>query len=168
MANAVSNSSPLILLAKTRALDILTFFYDKIFIPPAVHHQVVEEGLNNAHVDALLIKKLEDDQKIIVQPGFQHVLQGQQFINNNLHPGEVDAIELALAIKVDVILLDDDEARKIARACNLPVKGTLGLLVDYTKAGKIGKDAALKILGELSRLMYLSADLYQFVEHALK
>jgi predicted nucleic acid-binding protein len=168
MRIAVSNSSPLILLAKVNALDILTFFFDKIYIPPAVHREVMDEGTENAHADSILIKKLVDDHKIIVKSDFKHTLQEQPYSNHSLHPGEVDAIELAISIKGDVILLDDEEARKIARSYNLHVKGTLGLLIDYNKAGQVDMGGALKLLDGLNKIMYMSADLYRLVESNLK
>ena len=168
MRLAVSNSSPLILLAKTRALEILTFFYDMIYIPPAVYNEVVEAGIARAYPDALLIKNLLDEGKIIVKSDFQHSLQGLRDSNDTLHPGEVDAIELAVALEGNVILLDDEEARIIARSFNLHVKGTLGLLVDYFNANQIDRDDALKLLNELNKIMYLSADLYNLIESHLK
>jgi predicted nucleic acid-binding protein len=164
MRIAVSNSSPLILLAKTRALDILTHFFDVIYIPSYVHHEVVEEGMINGYADALLVKNLVDSKKIIVKSNFPHALQSKGIPIHGLHPGEVDAIDLALSFKGNTILLDDEEARKIARALGLVVKGTLGLLIDYNKAGKMDKDQALKKLEELNKLMYLSGDVYHIVE----
>jgi predicted nucleic acid-binding protein len=159
MREAVSNSSPLILLAKVGALDILTFFFDKIYIPPEVHREVIEADKENAHVDAVLIKKLVDDQKIVVKSDFQHPLREKTYSFHSLNPGEMDALE---------ILLDDEEARKIARSFNLHVKGTLGLLIDYYKAGQVDKGGALKLLDGLNKIMYMSADLYRLVESNLK
>jgi len=168
MRVAISNSSPLIFLAKINALEILDFFYDKIYIPSVVYHEVVEEGMENIHPDAILIKNLVDEHKIIVKSDFQHILQAQGYANNALHPGELEALELALTLQGDVILLDDEEARKIGRAFNLRVKGTIGLLMDYNGAGKIDKVEALRLLDELNKLMYLSGDLYRFIEGNLK
>jgi uncharacterized protein len=167
MRIAVSNSSPLILLGKIGALNILPYFFDKIYIPPEVHREVIEEDKDNMHVDAMLIKKMVDDHKIIVKSDFKHPLREHNFPNTSLHPGEVDAIELAISMMHEVILLDDEEARKIARSFNLHVKGTLGLLIDYYKAGQVDKDGALKLLDGLNKIMYMSADLYRLVESNL-
>jgi predicted nucleic acid-binding protein len=103
---AVRNGSPL------GALDIIVCFFDKIYIPPAVYREVVEEDKENAHVDAIL----------------------QHYSTNSLHHGELEALELALSINDTVVLLDDEGTRRIARSFNLHVKGTLGLLIDYNKA----------------------------------
>ncbi|MBN2152204.1 MAG: hypothetical protein JW839_12205 [Candidatus Lokiarchaeota archaeon] len=167
MRIAVSNSSPLILLAKTRALDILTHFFDTIYIPSYVHREVVEDGMMNGYADALLVKNLVDSKKIIVASDFPHVLLGKGIVLHGLHPGEVEALDLALSFKGDTILLDDEEARKIARTLGLVVKGTLGMLIDYNKAGRMDKDQALKKLEELNKIMYLSGDVYRIVENSL-
>ena len=166
MRIAVSNSSPLILLAKTRAMDILTHFYDVIYIPPAVHHEVVEEGMASGYADTLLVKNLVDTKRIVVKSDYPHALQNKSMALHSLHPGEIDTIELALSFQGGITLLDDEEARKIARAFGLAVKGTLGLLIDYNKAGKVDKVQALKKLDELNRIMYLSADIYHLVENS--
>ncbi len=164
MRIAVSNASPLILLAKVGALGILTFFFDKIFIPPAVYRETVGESMEETHADALLIKNLVDEQRIVVKVDFRHVLDEKGFSSSNLHPGELEALELALSLSDEkVVLLDDEEARKIARSFNLHVKGTLGLLIDYRKAGQVDKPGALILLDELNKIMYMSADLYREV-----
>nr|MDO8088699.1 hypothetical protein [Candidatus Sigynarchaeum springense] len=169
MRIAVSNASPLILLAKVGALGILTFFFDKILIPPTVHKEVTNEGHEQIHPDAILIKKLVDEQRIVVRADFQHVLTERRFSSSNIHPGELEALELALSLKDEkIILLDDEEARKIARSFNLHVKGTLGLLIDYRKAKQVDKPGALVLLDELNKIMYLSADLYRVVEKNLQ
>jgi len=43
MPDAVSDSSPLIHLAKIEALEIISRLYSRILIPPAVWREVVEE-----------------------------------------------------------------------------------------------------------------------------
>jgi predicted nucleic acid-binding protein len=44
MPDAVSDSSPLIHLAKIEALEIISRLYSRILIPPAVWREVVEES----------------------------------------------------------------------------------------------------------------------------
>jgi uncharacterized protein len=50
-----------------------------------------------------------------------------------LDAGEIAAITLALATKVDVLLIDERKGRAAARELNLPVAGLLGELI-YGKA----------------------------------
>jgi predicted nucleic acid-binding protein len=44
MPEAVSDSSPLIHLAKIEVLELISRLYSRILIPPAVWREVVEEG----------------------------------------------------------------------------------------------------------------------------
>jgi len=45
-------------------------------------------------------------------------------------PGERTAIALGLELDPDLVLLDDQEGRRIARAHDLTVTGTIGVLVE--------------------------------------
>jgi predicted nucleic acid-binding protein len=46
-----------------------------------------------------------------------------------LHPGEAEAIALALEIKADYLLIDEREGRTLARQLGLPITGVLGVLL---------------------------------------
>ncbi|HEY0088931.1 MAG TPA: hypothetical protein VGB37_08810 [Candidatus Lokiarchaeia archaeon] len=50
----------------------------------------------------------------------------------------------------------------------LKVKGTLGILIDLVKSGYLELKNALQYLKELNSIMYLSSDVYNFVEEKLK
>ena len=56
-----------------------------------------------------------------------------KFLTEKLHKGEAEAIALALELKADLInliILDDKKARRIAKSLELNVIGTLGILID--------------------------------------
>jgi predicted nucleic acid-binding protein len=52
-----------------------------------------------------------------------------------LDTGEAEAIVLALSENIGVVLLDEQEARAVARRMNLTVVGTIGLLIWARKRG---------------------------------
>ncbi|AIY89564.1 hypothetical protein GACE_0512 [Geoglobus acetivorans] len=54
-----------------------------------------------------------------------------------LDEGEAEAIVLALEESADLILLDDYEARRVARSFGLSVTGTVGILVRAKREGKV-------------------------------
>jgi predicted nucleic acid-binding protein len=45
-----------------------------------------------------------------------------------LHAGEIEAMELALGLQAELIILDERLARKIAKAQGLNIVGTVGIL----------------------------------------
>ena len=55
-----------------------------------------------------------------------------------LHRGEEEAILLAEALRVDVLLMDEQTGRNVALSRNLPVSGTLGVLERADTLGFIG------------------------------
>ncbi|RLE90722.1 MAG: DUF3368 domain-containing protein, partial [Thermoprotei archaeon] len=57
MQIAVSNTGPLIWLAKVEALYILRNFYREIIIPEAVYREAVRQGLAKGYRDAERIKE---------------------------------------------------------------------------------------------------------------
>ncbi|MHA1521323.1 MAG: hypothetical protein ACTSVZ_04690 [Promethearchaeota archaeon] len=164
----MSNSSPLILLAKVDQLELLFTIFDKIFIPSEVFQEVVVKGKKKGQLDAFLVEEKVNEGKIEIKEIDITKIKFPHLKNNYLHPGELDAINLALSLSEDVILLDDEEARVFARALGLQVKGTLGLLIDFKKFELIDEKEAQDILQRLNSLMYLSGDLYYFVQNQLK
>lgn len=55
----------------------------------------------------------------------------------DLGPGESQVLMLALEMPGSIALLDDGLARRVAIARGIPIKGTLGLLLDAKRAGHI-------------------------------
>lgn len=51
--------------------------------------------------------------------------------------GEREAIQLALELNADIVLMDETEGRHIAEGLHLQVRGTLGVLERGAKLGKI-------------------------------
>ena len=62
-----------------------------------------------------------------------------------------------------VALLDDEPIRAFAKTLGIPIRGTLGILLEAVEAGQISRGEALEALDRLSEIMYLSAELYRLV-----
>jgi predicted nucleic acid-binding protein len=56
---------------------------------------------------------------------------------NDLGPGEAQVLMLALEHDEAIVILDDGLARRVAEMLEIPLTGTLGLLLDAKKAGLI-------------------------------
>ena len=165
MRIAVSNSGPLIHLAKVGLIDFLLRLFDKILIPESVYDEVVIKGKEKGHSDALIIEQAILDNKIEVK---KVEIGNEEFISSKLHQGELKAIKLTFNSKTKLILLDDEEARIFARSLKLNVKGTLGSLIDFVIEGYMDVENALNYLRELNSIMYLSSDVYNLVRDELK
>jgi predicted nucleic acid-binding protein len=119
----VFDTSPLILLAKTRRLDVLDRLYDEILIPNGVIREVrAKPAEEAAHIEALLSKPM-----VNVQVAAKDVLEG---IPRDLGSGEREAIALGLDTEADLVVLDDQQGRIVGRRKGLVVTGTVGVLVE--------------------------------------
>jgi len=161
---AISNAGPLIHLAKAGLLDYLFTLFDQVIIPKTVYEEVVVVGKQNGHIDAIIIEQAIKNNKIYIN---KEPIKSIDLVYPNLHKGEKEAIELAIQLNENVVLLDDEEARLVARKYNLKVKGTLGVLIELTKRKLIDSQSALQYLRKLNSIMYLSSDLYARVEDIL-
>ena len=166
MTEIISNSSPLIFLARIGKLEYLFSLFKYILIPPEVYNETIERGLEKGYPDAILLQQVYNKGLIKIRtPITISVLLKN---NNNIHLGEIEAISLALEMKDSVILLDDEEVRIFARNMGIKVKGTLGILVENYNTQLISKDEAKKSLILLNELMYLSGEVFEFILRLLE
>ena len=152
MPKVVCNSSPLIHLAKVGKLELLKGYFTEISIPEAVYRECVIDGKDRE--DAKRIEnaawiRVVDIKNIDLKKAFNTVLD----------EGESEAIVLALQESADLILLDDYEARELARTYGMKITGTIGLLIKAKYEGDISSiDEMLKKLRRTG--FWLSDDLY--------
>lgn len=152
MPKVVCNSSPLIHLAKIGKLELLKDYFTEISIPEAVYRECVIDG------------KDREDAKRIENAAWIRVVDIKNIdlkkaLNTVLDEGESEAIVLALQESADLILLDDYEARELARTYGLKITGTIGLLIKAKYEGDISSiDEMLKKLRRTG--FWLSDDLY--------
>jgi predicted nucleic acid-binding protein len=157
MKIAVSNSGPLIHLATINQLELLFNLFEKILIPPSVYQETVEQGIKDGFLDARRIKREIELERIEIKPVPQNV---ESVENSKLHQGETDAITLALNSEEKIILLDDEEARLLARIYDLNVKGTIGVIIENVNLGFISAKEGKKLLRSVNQIMYLSSDVF--------
>jgi hypothetical protein len=156
-----SNSGPLIHLAQIRELSLLKELFGEVLITDAVKGEVVKE---KEHSDVVLIENA-------IQEGWIRVVKssgGRRFSRFGIHDAEASLISYAIKENIGVILLDDDAARELARTLDLKVRGSIGVVIESLKKGKISKVRALKILDELNRIMYLSSEVYKIARDTIE
>ena len=111
MRKVVVNSTPLIILCKIGRLDILQKLYHEIFIPTAVYREVtvvedsaciqIKNALEWVHVES--IREYTD----------------KKMYKAKLHDGEVEVMILAQEQKADLVIIDDNAAKKTAKYLGL-------------------------------------------------
>jgi len=115
----VSDTSCLIALSKIQHLELLYKLYEDVFTTSLVIQEFGEELPE-------WIKQIDpkDIQK-------QHLLELQ------IDKGEASAINLALEISAELVILDDFKARKVAQRLKLNITGTLGIIIKAKKTDLI-------------------------------
>lgn len=154
----VSNSGPLIHLAKIDKLILLKELFDEVIIPLQVKIEVVDAGKKEGMGDAFLIEGEIENGWIIIDgiiTDFEDIAR-----NVGIDEGEAAAIMLARKMKKP-ILLDDLAARRFAIGLGLEVTGSIGVLLKCTKLKMLPDREALDCLEKLARIMWLSVDVYE-------
>jgi predicted nucleic acid-binding protein len=124
----VGDASPLIILSKLGRLSLLIDLYELILIPQAVYEEAVVAGLREGHVDAIAIDHLVRLGHISVQ---SVRLSGQEKEwMHTIDSGEAEVIALARKNDANLALIDNAHARRAARALGVPVRGTVGILLE--------------------------------------
>jgi predicted nucleic acid-binding protein len=118
----VSNSSPLIALARLSYLDLLHSLYNEILIPQAVYQEVVQTGKGREGAAAV-----EAAPWITVQTVQDSV--AVELLRDQLDRGESEAIVLAMEGKAQLLLIDEARGRRIAQSRGLTHVGTVGVIV---------------------------------------
>ena len=127
MRKVIVNSTPLIALAKSGQLDLLKRLYGRIVIPEAVYREVTEKN------DVVSQRIGEAEEWIEIRRVDPNV--DRRMYRAKLHEGEVEVMLLAQDMRADVVVIDDDAARKTAEYLGLPLTGTLGVLIKAKKRG---------------------------------
>ena len=119
-------------MAKLGCFDLLNKLFRRVYISAEVHHEVVIAGAGLP--GALEVGKAEwVEVKELQKP--EDLLTAQQMYA--LGVGELSAILLAKELHADAVLVDDYNARKLARADGLQVRGSLGLLETFYLRGHL-------------------------------
>ncbi len=148
----VSNSSPLIALAKIGRLNLIGY---EIIIPKAVFEEITRARREYA-------RELYNwgRNRVSVVKNRRAV----EYLELVLDRGEAEVIVLAEEIEAGAVLIDDLKGRKTAMLRGLTVIGTIGVLLDAKERGLV--DDVKPLLDELIRKkIRISRELYN---HALE
>ena len=153
MRKVILNSTPLIILSKIGELEILKNSYVEIIIPRAVFEEVTrkndlakEKILNSEWIKILEVQDKSD----------------RKIYQAKLHDGEVEVMMLAKEISADLLIIDDNAAKKTAKFLGFKVTGTLGILIK-AKAEKIISEVRPILEKMLAEKFYISDKILNLV-----
>lgn len=153
--STVSNTSPLIWLAKIGKLRLLKDLFGTVNVTEQIYKEAVEKGLDEGFSDALVIKDAYDQGWIKIMSLEEKDNQTCQSIIKNtfeLHVGEAQAIVLARKMGKDTLLLiDDSSGRAFAEAWGVKVKGTLYVIMAAKHKGFLNDAEAKETVLSLVR-----------------
>lgn len=148
----VSNSGPLIHLARIGRLNLLKELFGEVVIPFTVKQEVVDRGKEEGMADAFLIENEIRNGWIVVDQGTIMADLYEIAERAGIDIGEVAAIMLARR-KGCSILVDDLAARRFAVGMGLEVIGSIGVLIRAAKVRKVSKNDAPDAVDKLARVM---------------
>ena len=156
MPRVIVNSTPLIVLSNINYLHLLKDLYKDIYIPQAVYDEVtakndsacqqIKNNLNWIH-----ICKIQDQSQ-------------KRMYQAKLHDGEVEVMILAQENQnKDLVIIDDNSAKKTAKYLGLTVTGSLGVILKAKKQGLI--HSVITLMNQLIQNgFYITPEVYDFVK----
>ena len=118
----IANSTIFIGLAKIGKLHLLQKIFSKVYIPKEVHKELTLKGQNKpgSHIikESKWIECKAPKDKALVN-----------LLLSNLEKGEAEVLALAKELNADLLLLDEEKARKAAQLAGFKVMGIVGLLI---------------------------------------
>jgi predicted nucleic acid-binding protein len=126
----ISDSTVFIGLAKIEKLSLLSNIFQKVYVPEAVYNEVVEKGRKKPGAKEvreslwIIKKKVSDNTQV-------------NLLMVSLERGEAETLVLAKEMEADIILLDEEKARKSAVLAGFKVIGLIGILIIAKQMGLI-------------------------------
>jgi predicted nucleic acid-binding protein len=123
------NASPLILLARAGLLELLQLASAKVVVPEAVAREIERRGPGDVTSNALARTRWLER---VAPPPVPAVIQAW-----DLGEGESSVLAWAHAQPGTLAIIDDLAARRCAASLQIPVRGTLGLVLVAKQRGVI-------------------------------
>ena len=169
ISDVLCDAGPLIAMSKINRLEILAELYGEILVPRPVYDEVVTSGLAMGASDAKTMRLFLQNQKwpiVDISPAILASYKPSVI----LHAGERAVLALAKTLRHPLVLLDDEVARSEARRLGLPVRGTLGILVQAYREKILTSSQTGFLINEISirRDIWISSKLCEKVLNELR
>jgi predicted nucleic acid-binding protein len=155
----VTNTSPLIGLAMTGQLKLLKALYGAVLMPPFVKVECIDRGREMGAGDVSEIENGIGEGWIqAVSLSREETREAKALVDRaTIGLGEAEALVLARNRKV-LAVLDDKEARAIAKSWNIHYTGTIMVLYEAFQKSLISYDELVDDLAKLARVMWISTE----------
>jgi len=140
-----ADATVLIFLGKLDRLEWLRETYDRVLVPGTVYEEVVERGKEVGATDATLVAAA-------IEAGWIEVRDTEprdDIAAYDLEAGETEVLSLALDCNHDVVLVDEESVREVARLHDIRPRGTLSFLFDAVERGEITFETFIDLLETL-------------------
>ena len=129
----LADSSPLITLARAQHFELLREFFGEVIVSREVHDEIAVAGTGLPGAEEVRrapwirvgSASLEPSQKLTA-------------VCVGLGEGERSIIYLAAALNADLVLIDEERARRVAKRVDLNVAGSIAVLERGARLGHVG------------------------------
>jgi len=165
----ISNSSPLIHLARLGKLGYMMKAFPSLTIPDAVRYETIERGKNEGYRDALTLERLETKGWLkTAKFSSEESTKIAESLAKEVGRGEAEAIALALE-KKERLLMDDQKGRQLAMMYGIETTTTLGIMFELLIEGVLGKADYKRNVKNYASQGWITADILQeFLERGDK
>ena len=125
MRDVIADTSCLIVLDNIESLDILERLYGTVLVTPTIRHEYGQELPSFIEVRSVKNHSYETLLRSVVDPG------------------EASAIALCLEVADPLLILDDRKARNVAQQAEIPLTGTIGIILKAKERGVVPEIAPL-------------------------
>ena len=137
MKAVVSDATPIRYLTEIRAIQLLPYLFEKVFIPNAVFRELTHSRTPKIVHDFIMSSSEWLEVRTVISTDLSL---------SSLDPGEQEAILLTCEIRAEAILLDEKAARNAAERRGIRCIGTLRVLSEGAKEGQIDIHRAISRL----------------------
>jgi len=156
---AVTNTSPVIPLARIGRLRLLRELYGSVLMPPFVKSECMDRGRETGAKDVPEIEKAIGEGWVqLVSLNRAETREAKRLLDEaRIGQGEAEALVLSKR-RHALAVLDDKEARAIAKGWNLEYTSTVMVLFEAFTRKLVSYDELIEGLAKLSGIMWISTD----------
>ena len=130
----VSNTSPLRYMIAVGQSDLIQSLFGHILIPRAVEAELTHPSAPAVVRQWMAQRPAWIDVRDLVAPPELALLQ-------HLDAGEAEAIQLAINLNADLLIMDERSGREVATTRHITVVGILGILLESYRRGAVRSQA---------------------------